>query len=403
MATIDGRLLDLSVPGGVVFLEDAARRDWTEQLEDGVTAETAEGSRAVVLRGLSTSAGVGALLGEARRSGNEALDLMAIRSLGCHSLREVDSPAIAWTVVEGRVCMRSTSFVHSTMTLSAGGPPSPGPVAWHPCMRFFRLSQTTTDLFDAFRNLYLAFESILSTVEPVRHRVSGRPEQEGLWLRRALASAEQRLLAANEAYRLGWFLDPPSDATGEAGVDAVMDDLYSGVRTTVFHSKDGREVALPQREPDRPRVAEALSRYSRFFLQLAEVELGARFLSGGIGQGLVDTLADGVMTRFTVGLSDRVLDLDGFDEAAAASLTLMATGRAPELDSPFSAAVRGVLAGEEVPSAMVVRSFGVTVDDGQPATVEALGGDLVVDGVDVWEHVLVSRVRGGSLKWNYAS
>lgn len=50
-------------------------------------------------------------------------------------------------------------------------------------MRHFRLSQTTSDLFDAFRNLYLALESLLSTIAPMRLHPDGRPaEGEGVWL-----------------------------------------------------------------------------------------------------------------------------------------------------------------------------------------------------------------------------
>jgi len=49
-------------------------------------------------------------------------------------------------------------------------------------MRFFRVSQTTDNRFDAFRNLYLALESILSKIAPVKSRANGRSDEgEGEW------------------------------------------------------------------------------------------------------------------------------------------------------------------------------------------------------------------------------
>lgn len=129
-------------------------------------------------------------------------------------------------------------------------------------MRYFRLSQTTTDLFDAFRNLYLALESLLSTVEPMRMRPNGRPESEREWLNRALRAAEQAMLAHNPAQRLGSYLQPADDATGATAADAVVADLWTSARTTVFHAKKGRAVALPQHDPDRAAVADDLNRYA---------------------------------------------------------------------------------------------------------------------------------------------
>lgn len=405
VATIDGRNLNFTNAGGVRFLTQPAKRDWTESLPDGVSVTTAAGSHAAVVEGLPATLVIDDVGPEVDRLVNEALDLMAARSLGTYSMTEADSPRIAWTRSSGQVLLRTTSYVHTTFTMTAGGPPNPPPTAWHASMRYFRLSQTTADLFDAFRNLYLALESILSTVEPVKIRPNGRPEGEGEWLKRALASAEQRLLAHNSAYCLGWYLRPPSTATGASGVDAVMADLYASVRTTVFHAKSGRPVALPQHAPDRAAVADALQRYSAFYLELADCILGARFLRSGIGQGLVDAMGNGVVTDWTIGASDvtGVIDVD-FDHAAAASLLPMKTQRAPQFDEPFAVALRGELSGRSIPAGMIIRSVGARSSTNEPVTVEALGGELMLGAaVDVWEHILTWRLGSGGLKQNYTT
>ena len=406
MATIDGRELDLRTPGGVLFLSQPAQRDWAEQLADGITVTTSSSSRAAVVTGLPSSLGIDDVGTEAHRVVNEALDLMAARSLGVYSLTELDSPTVAWVRSAGQVRLRTTSYLHSTFTMTIGGPPNPSPTSWHPSMRYFRLSQSTTDLFDAFRNLYLALESILSTLDPVRIRPDGRSaEREGAWLKRALATAEQHLLTHNPAYHLGRYLTPASPATGAPGVDAVMLDLYASVRTTVFHAKNGRAVALPQHEPDRAAIADALARYSRFYLDLADGVLGARFMSSGIGQAVVDTLANGLMPQWAIGASSETWPtIVDFDQAAAASLVPMNTVRAPEFDGPFTAALRGELDQAAIPSGFVVRSIGARdCNTNEPVTVEALGGDLTLESVYLWEHILTFRARGGGLKVNYVT
>lgn len=154
MATIDGRALDFTSAGGVRFLMRQAEQDWTETLPDGVTVTSGAGSHAAVVHGLHASLAIDDVGPEVDRLVNQALDLMAVRSLGVYSMTEVNSPRVAWTRSNGQLLLRTTSYVHSTFTMTIGGRPNPPPTAWHASMRYFRLSQTTADLFDAFRNLY---------------------------------------------------------------------------------------------------------------------------------------------------------------------------------------------------------------------------------------------------------
>ena len=52
MATLDGRELDLTAPGAVLFLTTGAHRDWVETLENGAAVEVRRGSNAAILGGL---------------------------------------------------------------------------------------------------------------------------------------------------------------------------------------------------------------------------------------------------------------------------------------------------------------------------------------------------------------
>lgn len=85
MATIDGRELDLTAPGAVLFLTTPAQRNWVEQLPNGVTVATVEGSNAATVAGLARTLGLDDVSNAARRAANEALDLMAVGSVGLYT------------------------------------------------------------------------------------------------------------------------------------------------------------------------------------------------------------------------------------------------------------------------------------------------------------------------------
>ncbi len=404
MATLDGRELNLTVPGAVLFLTAEARRDWVESLRDGVTVEVREGSGAAVVGGLGAASALDDVAGEARGQVNQALDLMAVRSLGAYSLTDGTSPTIAWAG-RGATTLRTTSDLHLTFGGTVGGPPNPPPGVWHPSMRYFRLSQTTTDLFDAFRNLYLAIESLLSTIEPMKRNAAGRPgEREGEWIGRALLAAEQRLHGFNAVLTLGRYLEPPSSVMGVTAAQMVKADLYEAARTRVFHAKSGRPVALPQHDPDRGVIADALARYARFYTELAEPVLGVRFLTSGLGLGGFDGIANGFLPRLTVAAASLTFTSDEEAEAASPDRVLrMPTSRAPEFDAPFEAALRGTLQAAHIPAGFVVASVGSVLGDERASTFDPLGAGLGLEGVDVWEHILTFRAYSQGFKADYSS
>ena len=149
--------------------------------------------------------------------------------------------------------------------------PAPPPVPCHESFRYFRISQTTGDLFDAYRNLYLAVESLLSTVVPMRLNASGGPaEGEGRWLHRALTEVHPPTVdLAN--YVVAGAADP---------VDAVFDDLYAGTRTQLFHSKAGRPILLPHTLSGRDDVLASLERLGRLYVDLARSALSLQRRGG---------------------------------------------------------------------------------------------------------------------------
>jgi hypothetical protein len=149
--------------------------------------------------------------------------------------------------------------------------PQPQPT-WHQSLRYFRLSQIADDLTEAFRNAYLAFESILTlryprlTFPASGGRTKGRYEGERTWLERALRGADGS--------------DPLSQVyvsrTGDCVAEFIQ-DVYTDVRCRLFHAKSGSPFILPHSIVDR-RVVRAASENLMRVTQM----LIASWLGGGV-------------------------------------------------------------------------------------------------------------------------
>ena len=274
---------DFQACSGAAFeLQDAARESELVAV-DGWQAEVLQAQRIIVVRGGSER-----YYDEAFRtalvSAQKALDLMSMRGGNNLVIKAFDDEHLTWWVEAGEVVIRVVSLasihidtppVTVSVTDSEGNavPVLPTPsVVWHESFRYFRLSQTTDDLFDAYRNAYLALESVLSSIAPQLTNASGKvAEGEGSWFKRALAEANRILPLAS--FAPAGSADPVQD---------LFDELYLSMRSAMSHAKSGRKVLLPQDEAERADVIASLRRLVGLYLKLAEVHLGARRTGGGM-------------------------------------------------------------------------------------------------------------------------
>lgn len=129
-----------------------------------------------------------------------------------------------------------TLFRADGIALNADGTPRPSPpdLRYHPCMTYFRRSETESDLSDSYRYAYLALESILSDVRPQR-----ADEGEGEWLTAALTEAH-RMVGLSPDFAVG----------GRDPVEAAKKSWYNDERLRLFHSKSNRPTSavLSERE-----------------------------------------------------------------------------------------------------------------------------------------------------------
>ena len=129
-------------------------------------------------------------------------------------------------------------------------PPVPQP-DWNPAFRYYRISQSGSDLYDAYRNLYLAFESLMQDITPINPG-----ERETDWLLRALNNIGQKI---------------PLQALVPDGKDPIpyiAGVYYEHFRCKTFHAKN-RNYILPHEWADAEKLSEAYEGLLRIWREAA--------------------------------------------------------------------------------------------------------------------------------------
>ena len=130
--------------------------------------------------------------------------------------------------------------------------PTPLEPIWNESFRYYRLSQSSTDLFEAYRNLFLAFEALLNTV-----CCKNRNEGEKEWLRRALSITNSRIcLKQFVPERIS---DP---------IKYIIDSQYVSVRCKLQHAKFPA-AELPHSSINPITVRHAYSELVKIWRQIA--------------------------------------------------------------------------------------------------------------------------------------
>ena len=188
---------------GAVFLLRKAP-PFTESVSvDGWTTTVVGGGRAVITRGPLKARKFDATFDTALEMANKGLDLMCVQGLADCAIREASEDCLVWwpdRPARG-VVMRANIVPTNPIDMcrmrgvtppDADGnvvpsPPPPTPMI-HDTYRFIRMCRTSDDLYDSYRNLFLAFECLLSDIRRPqrvsrRRRCFGlrRPDPNGPW------------------------------------------------------------------------------------------------------------------------------------------------------------------------------------------------------------------------------
>jgi hypothetical protein len=287
-------LLESGLPpasGGVFSIDRTSPRDERIAIDGQWTIEIRAREQSVVARG-GSACSYDESFQESLRMAQRGLDLFSILGLADRVIAEAENEHMVWWIEPSCVALR----IHdnhdigfrfdgkATATDAAGNPmPAPPPpnFTWHESYRYFRLSQASDDLFDAYRNLFLALESILSTIEPVRTRTSGKGwEPESVWLPRAIRTA---------ALMVDLRRSVPAGVADPEGY--LFTDLYQEKRTALFHAKKSRPVFLPhEKSSDRESVTSSLARLANLYLDLVKSHLKIQRRRSSLSQSVFEKM-----------------------------------------------------------------------------------------------------------------
>lgn len=261
------------VSGGSFRLDESPTEDHLIEV-DGWEIETESSNPYIVARGADSITGE-EIVGEAHERVQQGLDILSIQNDGDYTCENADSDRIVAWKDNGVQYLRLTSVVDVgmksnvavTVTDEDGNEAerTKPETEWHESMRYFRLSQNTDDLFDAYRNMFLALEHVLSDRTP-----QNAGEGESDWLKRALRDAHNSIDLKNYA---------PNDS---APVESFHGYQYENTRCRMFHAKTGKSRLLPHQVDDRNQVQDALSDLSRYYVDILKDTIQINRQSGVI-------------------------------------------------------------------------------------------------------------------------
>lgn len=399
MTTLDGiRLFETGQPtsGGAFLLTGTAKVGLTISLPDGWTADIKTGGRYIVARKPAAIAGYVPSRDAAFRAAQQALDLLSISRTADLGIRDAETEHIIWWPETDGQVLRLTNVVtigmdlHATVVVrDADGyevsQPAPA-VTWHESLRYFRLAQVTDDLFDAYRNIYLALESLLDRIAPQRVDVAGKmKEGESAWIKRALNVISTRVPLASFAPK--GTLNPEAD---------LYNELYVATRTALFHAKRSRPSFRPHAPgKEKETVTAAVERLACLYMTLAEQELGTRSAMGVITYAGFDLMTAGLKEQVQLQVTDNSTVANPETRKMGLSGGIMfdlRTHHTPELEKPGMRCFLGTANAEDIGRLSHLAASVATVNDRLLAA-GIIEGKLILAGVSRLESHMALRMR----------
>jgi hypothetical protein len=207
----------------------------------------------------------------------KSLDILSITGRADLITRDAEDEHLLWWMAGARrtIMFKSTATVPAKMeptTIVQYDPqgnvvPSvPAKPIHHLGFRFYRLSQTSEDLYDAFRNMYLSFENLLSSRYP-----KGKVNEKD-WLKLSLNSASADLSLSSFA--------PPGTPDP---ISHIFDVIYGNARLPLFHAKDGKIYYAPGDDAgQRETVERAMGMLTKIVLRMAKRWFSTRRMGGSV-------------------------------------------------------------------------------------------------------------------------
>jgi len=389
MAAVHNIPLDQSqaglVSGAVAFqLTSKSRADRLVRIDSVWEVELRRECAVIVARTLS-SFSPDNLLDDGIDATHRALDLLSVETQEHLSTRAPASHYIMFSRDTVPTVLRHCDVCDFPIEVSVGievrradgtieTQPIPPTASWTPSFRFYRLAQSSPDLFDAYRNMFLALEALLDKLFPKLQR-----EGEKAWLRRSATSASSANLSS---------LARP----GMTSAEQIVDYLYD-VRIQLFHAKTGRTL-IPNERVSYTAVANAYP-----ILVGLWTEIVRAYLFTGRGVGIVTRQGFKLMMEKAFHVATLAVSSDQTPpNASDASVSPLGQAFAALAEGQELRETRAgymcLRAGATVASLPTGQSIGrIAVLIGEQVVLASgIEGGLTLGGVDVFETQLTLRL-----------
>ncbi|MCK9632272.1 MAG: hypothetical protein M0R30_11620 [Methanoregula sp.] len=256
-------------------------------------------------------------------------------------------------------------------------PPPVPTLHWIPAFRYYRISQSETDPYQAYQELYLAFEELLQEIAPRRKR-----EGESDWLLRALSTVEQQI-------PLNTLLPNSQNPMAE-----IKEHHYKNFRCKLFHAKDG-DYILPNDCPNPKDLYKAYEELIMIWRQIAFTFKNVPRKGGGLTyfgfMSMMDYLANcGVQMQFTDDLTPG--NTSDTKISPLEHPVYSSTKNEYIRDySPGIALFKGTLENPEQTGLTVIHRFGL-VDKGELVSIASYQDGIYIKGIDVLEGYETARL-----------
>lgn len=259
---------DLSEPSPIDFIYVPPRSRWEVELKSGQTT---------VIARTPDQLDRSILLTQGLEQAQRVLDLISFKRLGNILAQKPGDEHILLFKRGDQIVLQHVGILNYGIRASIqvvvkdkeGNivlPPPPPPPVWTPGLRFYRLSQASHDLYEAYRNLFLGFEALLDEICPKEPK-----EREKQWLLRALRQVGNTVDLSHVVPST--CSDPPAYIVGTQ---------YQLIRQRLFHAKTSVTTS-PLDVPDPEQVSSAYEQLLRIWRQIAQTCLSVHGGEGGGG------------------------------------------------------------------------------------------------------------------------
>jgi hypothetical protein len=315
----------------------------------------------------------------------QALDLLSVSRKGEMQIEAPGEEHIILFTELKRIILREVSISNLGIGVEASyeiidkdgnivPKPPPPQVDWIPAFRFYRLSQGSNDLFEAYRNLFLGLEAMLNQICPKTAN-----EREKQWLKRALQLVDGKI-------RL-------SELIPESNNDAVgyfLKTQYDAIRCKLFHAK-GDKAILPHQDLNPVEVSGAYNSLLSIWRRIAIAYFNIPGEGGVItNQGFKSLMNNAFSGGFSfVASNDKTPPSENDHEISPLKKDKYVYNRTDYKNNLNGGRVllTGCLAGNELSRVEVIHRIGVEIKD-VLFSIKYIKDGLYVDGVDEFESYL---------------